>query len=71
LHWKSGSEIEWFIDNESCILAHLTLLSVSVTASKFIGIDNSPFLTWTMSVFSNPNWLSFFILVILNGNGFA
>jgi len=71
LHWKFGSEVEWFINNETVSFALLTLLSVSVWTSQFSSIDNSPSLGGMSICFLYMNWLSFSILVILNSNVFS
>jgi len=70
LHWKFGSEVEWFINKESVSLALLTLLSVSFTA-HLISVDNSPSLRGMTITSSYMNWLSFSILVILNGDNLS
>jgi hypothetical protein len=36
--------------------------------SHGVSIDNSPSLTWMILIIHYPNWLSFFILEVLDGN---
>jgi hypothetical protein len=71
LHWKSGSEVEWFKGKEAeASLAHATLSGIFISLSQLVKIGNSPSLGWLVSTKSVQclNWLSFFISSILNGN---